>query len=317
MTGRGYNEAVTSSVLVCLAAMLWGSDLLLRPGVLRAGWSPVWVVLGEHLLLTLAFAGALWRGRRALGRLTGRQWTALLCVAWGGSALATWLYTQAFTLGSPLTAILLQKTQPVFALLLAGWVLRERRAAWFWPWCVAALAGAWLLTGITTLPSVQDVGWRQAACALGAAALWGGATVAGRALSLTLPPSLLAGARFALALPVLALMAAFSRVPALTLSAGTGHAVLFLLLIVLLPDLAGMGLYYIGLRETPASLATLAELCYPLTSLLIGLGVLHAHITRGQWWGLALLLVAVLRLSRQPDVVRQEGKAYVAPAAVS
>ena len=168
--------------------MLWGGDLLLRPQALSGGWSPARVVLGEHLLLALVFAVTLWRGRRLLGHLSGAQWGALLFVSWGGSALATWLYTKAFTLGAPLPAILLQKTQPVFALLLAWWLLGERRRAGFWGWCVLALAGAWLLTGITRLPSLGDVHTQQALCALCAAALWGGATVAGRFLSPALSP---------------------------------------------------------------------------------------------------------------------------------
>lgn len=307
-----------STLLIALAAMLWGSDLLLRPHVLAAGWSPATVVLGEHLLLTAAFLPVLIRGRAHLGGLSRRQWGALLCVAWGGSALATWLYTRAFLLGSPLTAILLQKTQPVFALLLAGWVLRERRAPLFWLWCAVALTGAWFLTGITALPSARDIHLQQALCALGAAALWGGATVAGRALTPTLSPSLLAGARFALAVPPLAVLALFpASGPMPAVGHGTAPALLFLLLIVLLPDLAGMGLYYAGLRGTPASVATLAELCYPLSSLLIGLGLLHTHLAPGQWLGLALLLAGALSLGRTPVTIRSRVNHHeFSPAAV-
>ena len=97
-------------------------------------------MLGEHLLLALVFAVPLWRGRRLLMGLSGAQWGALLFVSWGGSALATWLYTKAFTLGAPLPAVLLQKTQPVFALLLAWWLLVSgggrgsgAGACWRWP----------------------------------------------------------------------------------------------------------------------------------------------------------------------------------------
>jgi drug/metabolite transporter (DMT)-like permease len=241
----------------------------------------------------------------------------LLAISWGGSALATWLYTQSFALGSPLTSILLQKTQPIFALLLAGLVLGERRSPGFWFWCAGALAGAWMLTGVTTVPSLHDLYWRQALCALGASALWGGATVAGRALSRTLTPGLLAGSRFALAVPILALLTWLTpgtRFPAAGPHLLTSLGVL--LLIVLLPDLAGMGLYYWGLRRTTASVATLAELCYPLTSLLIGLGLLHLHLRAGQWIGLALLLSAVLALGRQPTVVRETKTVPSAPVTV-
>lgn len=289
--------------------MLWGSDLLLRPQALSAGWSPATVVLGEHLLLTLVLGPVLWRERKALARLNVRQWWALLFISWGGSALATWLYTQAFTLdfSHALTVVLLQKTQPLIAIALAGWLLGERRTPLFWVWGAAALAGAYLLIGLEKAPALADVRMEQALLALGAAALWGAATVAGRSLASALSPVLMAGARFALALPPLALLAlAFPGHPA-SLGHVASHALPFLVLIVLLPDLAGMILYYRGLRGTTASVATLAELCYPLTALLIGLFVQHTPVNAGQWVGLALLLAAVLGLSRRPDAVRAQG----------
>lgn len=292
---------MTHTLLIALAALLWGSDLLLRPPVLHAGWSAARVVLWEHLLLTLVFAVPLWRGRRALLALQGRQWGALLFIAWGGSAFATWLYTTAFTLGPPLFPVLLQKTQPVFALVLAGWLLRERRAPLFWVWCTLALAGAYELTGIRTLPAWSDMHWRQAACALGAASLWGASTVAGRTLTPLLSPATLSGARFALAVPPLLLLARHSGGAAGGLHAGgQGQAWLFLVLVVLLPDLLGMMCYYAGLRRTTASVATLAELCFPLSALLIGVAVQHVHLAAGQWTGLALLIGSVACLGARP-----------------
>lgn len=298
------SSPLISPFLIALAAMLWGSDLLLRPNALSAGWSPAWVVLGEHLLLTLLLAPVLWRERQKLATLNKGQWTALLFVAWGGSALATWLYTKAFTLdfSQALTVVLLQKTQPIVAILLAGLLLGERRGPLFWAWALAAFAGAYLLIGFQKLPSLSDIHAQQAMLALGASALWGAATVAGRSLTAALSPGGLAGARFALAVPVLL---GLTLVPTGTASAPTHSvhfAAVFLLLIVLLPDLAGMVLYYFGLRGTPASVATLAELCYPLTALAIGVFVQHTHVLPGQWLGLVLLVLAVVGLGQKPGV---------------
>jgi len=308
-----------SPLLIVLAAMLWGGDLMLRPAALSAGWSPARVVLGEHLALCVLFAPVLWRERRHLVGLTPQQWGALLFVGWGGSALATWLYTKAFTLdfSHALTVVLLQKTQPLVAIALAGWLLGERRTWQFWGWGAAAMAGAYLLIGFQKPPSLTDIHTEQALLALGAAALWGAATVAGRSLTATLSPGLLAGSRFALAMPVLALL---TLVPTGTPPApnhSASYAGLFLLLIVLLPDLAGMGLYYLGLRGTSASVATLAELCYPLTSLLIGLFVQHTPVLTGQGIGLALLLLAVAGLGRKPGVAAPRETAHELSTVIS
>jgi len=296
---------VYSPLFIALAAMLWGSDLLLRPNALSAGWSPAWVVLGEHLVLAVLFLPVLWNERQKLAVLSKRQWAALLFVGWGGSALATWLYTKAFTLDftHALTVILLQKTQPIVAILLAGVFLKERRQPLFWAWGIAAFAGAYLLIGFKAPPSLSDIHAEQALLALGASALWGAATVAGRSLSASLPPGGLAGARFVLAVPLLLLL---TLVPNGAPSAPTHSvpfAASFLLLIVVLPDLSGMVLYYFGLRGTSASAATLAELCYPLTALAIGIFVQHTHVTAGEWLGLTLLLVSLVGVSQKPSVI--------------
>lgn len=315
----GYHGCVKtfslSPYLVALAATLWGLDLLLRPEALRAGWSPALLVLVEHLILSLLFVRTLWQERERLGALTGSQWGTLLFVSWGGSALATWLYTEAFALdgSQALTVILLQKTQPLVTLGLAGLLLGERRSPLFWGWAALALAGAYLLIGLEHPPHWGEVRATQALLALGASVLWGASTVASRSLMGALTPQGLTGVRFALAVPVLCLLlllpqhAPFlppSPFPTLAaLLSPAAYALLFLGLIVLLPDLLGMRLYYQGLKGTPASVATLAELCYPLSSLMIGVGLQHAGLGSGQWAGLVLLLLAVWGLGQRPAVV--------------
>jgi len=295
--------------LIALAAMFWGSDLLLRARVVQAGWPAADIVWTEHLILTAAFAIPLALGWRRLASLTRRQWAALAFLGMGGSALATWLYTTAFTLdySRALTVALLQKTQPVFALLLAGIVLGERRTGMFWGWCALAFLGTGLLVVADKDFKPQGLGsihLEQALLALGASAVWGAATVVGRPLSVALPPALLSGARFSLALPALSVLVLFSVPPPVT--ARTPEIGGLVLLIALVPGLLGMSLYYWGLRGTTASVATLAELCYPLTSLLIGVLVLHTPMTGGNgqvwhcWWLLCWRWAAGRTLFRSP-----------------
>jgi drug/metabolite transporter (DMT)-like permease len=302
-------------LLVCLGAMLWGTDLLLRPGLLSRGYSPALVVLLEHILLSIIFLPVLIAGRERILLALRLHWISLLAISWGGSALATWLYTQAFTFGSPLTAILLQKVQPVFAIALASIVLGERRRPLYWCVCAIAIIGAYFLAGLTGVPDLHNARLMEAIYAVGAAALWGMATVAGRLLSDTLAPSQLAATRFVLAVPPLIVFAAFSK--------GAGHpiltdpkALLLLVGIVAIPDCAGMLIYYMGLKGTPASTATLGELCYPITSLAIGILFLHSSLTFLQVIGLLLLLASVLWLSLDQSLVAEKPPVRSSSAAV-
>jgi len=69
-----------------------------------------------------------------------------------------------------------------------------------------------------------------------------------------------------------------------------------LALLALFPGLLGLTLYYIGLRSTPAARATLAEMAFPVTAALIGVGVLGARLSPTQWLGLAVVVVSVTAL---------------------
>jgi drug/metabolite transporter (DMT)-like permease len=57
-------------------------------------------------------------------------------------------------------------------------------------------------------------------------------------------------------------------------------------------------IYYKGLSTTPASSATLAELAFPLTAILIGWAVFDTVPTVTQWLGIALLSGTIVVMTR-------------------
>lgn len=285
--------------IVAFASMLWATDVFLRPKVLAAGLDAVAVVFLEHLALTVLFLPIVIRSRQTLFNLRARELGALLFISWAGSTLATVLITQAYVEGDPLTATLLQKLQPAFAVVLAGPILRERRLPMFWVWLGVALVGAYLISfGFSWIGDpLNHKGLVAAECAIGAAALWGSCTVVGRWSLGQLKPLPIAGLRFSLALPVLIVWVwAGHHLHAMT-PAAVSSAALPLALIVLLPDALAMGLYYIGLERTSASLATLAELAYPATAILASFQW-ATKLTMEKWFGVALLVLSMFFIRR-------------------
>ena len=293
-SGRGWP-------LVALGAMLWATDFVLRPALLKhVGFTSVRIVLYEHMALTLIFLPVLVTGYAEWRKISRREWLSLLYIAWGGSAVATVLISMAYQLGNPtngaLTATLLQKTQPLFAVLLAGILLKERRGPVFWVLFAGAMLATYLLSfgfmsPITALrsPHAASVG-----CALGASFLWGSCTVVGRQALSTLRPALVAAGRFTLALPLLIIL---NGAPLLlggkqaATPVFSASALLLLLGIIFLTDVIAMVFYYTGLRSTPASQATIAELAYPLAAMLLGSFFLHQNLGVGQYIGIAALIV--------------------------
>ena len=110
-------------------------------------------MLYEHVILTAVVAPYLIPRWRSLRRLDRGGWLAAFGVAWGGSALATLAFTTAFEYGNPDVVVLLQKTQPLWAIAAAAVVMRERplRAlGWF---LAPALVGTYLLSFGTMAPA--------------------------------------------------------------------------------------------------------------------------------------------------------------------
>jgi drug/metabolite transporter, DME family len=307
----GAGGSLLPPAMIVLAAMLWGTDALWRTSLLTTLTAPA-IVFWEHVLLVAATGWLLWRARAVLARLSAWDWFAVALVGVGASAVATVLFTGAFRMASPTTVVLLQKAQPLVAITLAAVLLREPLPPSFWPLLPVALLGTYLISFGDTGPlaSLTTVGDRPlgAAMALGAAALWGAGTVLGRLLLEKVTYPVLTSLRFAAALPALAIGVA------VTGWAVPGPAALpALLALALIAGGAGLLLYYRGLRDTPASVATLCELSFPITAILLNAAVLGTPIAPNQVAGILLLWGAIGLMRNLPSHAARRATSAPAP----
>lgn len=300
---RSTRERGDLTWVVALAASLWGTSALLREPLART-LDAATIVLYEHLVLVLLLSPWLAPALQRWAQAPGRVRVGAVVIGAGSSALATTLFTAAFRLGDPVTPQILQKLQPLVAILLAAVLLGERVRPRFWAFAAPALAGAWLMTFPDPL-AVRPSDAAAALLALGAATLWGAGTVLGRLVDGHLGPRDTLALRFGFGLPAAAVIVAITGAGwSLPLSQAPR-----LLLLALVPGALALGLYYVGLRRTPASRATVAELMFPVTSVLVGVLVLDATLTWSRWVGVALVVAAVTGLalhearSRRPGVL--------------
>jgi len=290
------NGGYASVLLIAVGAAMWGTDGILRVPLLEVA-SASQIVLLEHLVLLLYSVPAVVLGWRFFRGLGAAQWVALLVIGWGGSALATLLFTTAFDVGNPTVVILLQKTQPLFAIALAAILLRERLGWAYWPCFAVAMVGAYLISfgDLGPFRVLTSADALAAALALGAALLWGSSTVLGRLVLKDLPFHALTGARLLLAVPLLAgIVVAQGAIGGLVsgFAAAPGRVVL----LALIPGLLALLLYYRGLTGTRASYATLAELAFPATAVVLNWTFLGIGVSANQLLGFVLLWGAVFML---------------------
>ncbi|MEC0125289.1 DMT family transporter [Paenibacillus pabuli] len=290
--------------LVVLGAALWGVDPLFRIILLKTMTSTQ-IVLVEHIIVSLVAIPVLWKFRADLKNLRARHWIAVIFISWGGSALATVLFTLALTHNDPNTVLLLQKMQPLFAIVLAKLLLKETLPRRFGGLFIIALAGTYLLTFGFTLPLGNWDNWVHAGSllSLGAAALWGGSTVMGRLMLGQTRYETVTSLRFVVALPLLIFMT-WNEGAAWTLPSGTGEQAAVALNILgqaLLPGLLSLLLYYKGLSSTKASVATLAELSFPMAGVLVNWIAFRTLITWEQLVGFILIWIALFAISKQQE----------------
>ncbi len=294
-----------SVILVAVAAMLWGTDTFFRvPLLQRLSQDPtlaaVQVVFSEHVVLTILVLPILWLARREIARLNRRQWAAIVAIGVGASALATVFFTRSFEYGQFIETLLLQKTQPLIAILLARLWLREVLPPRSYLWFPVAILGAYFIA--VPDPLHPEKAWADfriaaAAYALAASALWGAATVFGRyALAGVRFPTLTA-LRFVTGMPALGVaLWVLGGAQAFTQYRATDAALY--LGIAVLPGLIPMLLYYRGLASTPASMATLAELAFPVTGVIVNVYFVSPAqtVTVIEIVGIALLWLAIAAL---------------------
>ncbi|NMO95150.1 DMT family transporter [Paenibacillus lemnae] len=301
--------------LVVLGAALWGVDPLFRI-ILLNNMTSSQIVLLEHLIIALIAAPVIWKNRVEFKGIGWRHVGALLFISWGGSGIATILFTMGLSSGNLNVVLLLQKLQPLFAIILASLILKEKLPRHFAMLFLVAMAGTYLLTFGLALPigHWSEVVQLGSLLSLGAAALWGGSTVMGRLMVGRMKYETVTSLRFVLALPLLSVITwtegAAWNLPA----AGTSDMALVILNLAgqaLLPGLLSLLIYYKGLTTTKASVATLAELSFPMVGVLINWIVFREMITYAQTAGFLLIWLSLYLISRQSQPVTRAEETQV------
>jgi drug/metabolite transporter, DME family len=304
-----------SVVLVAVAATLWASDTYFRAQLI-GHLKPAQIVVIEDGLVSLFLLVFLLRGIPELRQLGRRGWVAIGLIAVGPQAVATILFTQSFSYGHYAETFVLQQTQPLIAILLAWLILGERRRPWFWPTAALAILGVYMVVFAQNLTApfsdLQHGRLEAGLYALGAAALWASGTVLGRFVLGTLSFTTTTALRFTLALPVLILVVVFQ----FGISGFTHYQssdVLPFLGIALIPGFIALLLYYRALASTPATLATIAEMAFPVAATFIASAPppygFNQPLYLPQFIGTALLIGVIFILNwtkeRTPPVVVQ------------
>ena len=289
-------------VWIILATLMWALDTLIRYPLLGSV-SAEKIVLIEHVFLVLFFAPIVFFKSPQFYKTLLKYWRPFFVIGVFGSAISTLAFTKAFYLINPSVVILLQKLQP---LVVIGWsvlYIKEKLKPDFYKLAGLALIGGVLISypdlkGLfVTSHSAVDGNTLLLGYALTLLAVfgWGLSTVFGKKISLAgLSENQILTGRFSFGLIFLLFYAlAFSNSREDLVDS---QAICKILALVLISGVAGMYLYYKGLKNTTAHMSAIAELFFPFFAVVINWIFLGKSLEPVQLVGMGILLFASYKL---------------------
>ncbi len=288
-------------LFVIVAASLWGVDsIVLRPHLYTL---PVpMVVFLESLIVAILLMPILFKRFSDLKNLKGLDLLAFGGVALFGGAIGTMAITKALFYVNYVNlsvVVLIQKLQPVFALILAALLLKERLPKIFFVWAGIAVVGAFLMTFGMKIPNIDtgDKTFIASLFALLAAFSFGFSTVLSKRALKNVTYELGTYLRFVittiLMIVIIEVTGDISSIREVT----DTQWMIFMIIAFTSGGLA-IFLYYYGLKRISASVATIAELSFPLTAILLEY-LIHDNILDWlQWIGAIILIYSIIQVSR-------------------
>jgi len=288
---------------VILAASLWAVDgIVLRPVLYNL---PVTlVVFVESVIVALLLTPIMVKHFGTLKDLTHKDWLAFFGVALLGGAIGTMAITKALFYVNYVNlsiVILIQKLQPVFALTLAGILLKEKLTKGFFIWAGFAIIGAYFMTFGLNLPELKagDKTVLAAIFALIAAISFSSSTVLSKRALRNVGFELGTYLRFTLS-TIIMLVIVLTSGTITEISEISSTQLLIFLLIAFTTGGTAIFLYYYGLKKITASVAAICELAFPLTAVVLEYFLRGNIMGPVQWAGAFLLLFSILRVTKLP-----------------
>ncbi len=256
-----------NSLYIIFACLLWAGDSLIRYPLVGKGISSTQIVFYEHLiaisLLSLFFYKSISKVLKSKYRVS------FFIIGAMGSALATLCFTEAFSLMNPSVVILIQKLQPIVAIILASIILKEKIPPHFMIAALVAITGAIFLNANYLDQIVFDFNIKGIIFSLIAVMGWAGATVFGRKLSVEgLSEIEIMMGRFIWGTIMLIPFLGIAQINNTIVNIDSIDAMKIFSL-VLISGLIAMYAYYKGLRVTEAKIATILELFFPFFAVII------------------------------------------------
>ena len=292
-----------------LAALLWSLDgVFIRPK-LYAYPAPL-IVFIEHALGFLVLSPFIIFGWRRIKRLRPKDWGAVIWVSVFGGLIGTIAITNAFFAAMDgevtfATVIILQKLQPIFALIMARLILGEKLSRNFYIWAAVAVGAAYALAFSKHGLDFSSLEFLKSAAgfAILAAFAFGSSTVFGKRIVNHLDFPSTTALRFGIPSVLASLLITINK-DILSISSLGPATWGWLVLIVFSSGAVAMFIYYYGIKRISASVATICELFWPLSAVALDYIINKNVLNTTQIISSLVLLVAFFQIIKTGNALK-------------
>ena len=299
-------QLIIGCLSVGLAASMWSADgIFIRPQFYK--FPPALVVFWEHFfgaIIMLPFGIKYFQDIRSLQK---KDWLAIGWICFLGGFLGTLFITKAFFAAVNLevsfsTVVILQKLQPIFAILIARLLLREKMGKTFYLWATIAVVATYFIAFGKHGLHWQEIDFSHSAAffAVMAAFSFGSSTVFGKRVVSDLDFKATTSLRFGFTALIALLYVSITGQIAQTSHFAPSHW-LYFGLILCTSGAGAIFLYYYGLKKISASVATLFELFWPLTAILLDYLIYGHTLSPVQLVGCGVLILALSFIVRDRE----------------
>jgi len=297
--------AVTGVIAISIAATLWGFDgIVLTPRLYNLNIT--YVVFMVHCIPFILLNLFCFRSYKELKTFKKQDFIYFFLVALFGGALGTLAIVKALFLvnfQSLTVVVLLQKLQPVFAIILAAILLKERLHKGFVLWASIAILASYFLAFGMHLPDFNAGSNTTLAAlfSLMAAFSFGSATVFGKKILNKVDFISATFFRYGFTSLIMLIIVLICGTMS-QLVHTTPHNWMILFIIAFTTGSGALFLFYFGLRKVKAMIATICELLFPVSAILFDYLFNGKVLTPIQWISAIVLMLAIIKLSIRPSV---------------
>lgn len=293
------------SIFIIIAAMMWGIDgILLTPSYFTKFkfFDVNFIVFIAHAIPTVILSIFFSKQYKYLKTFTKSDYLFFILIALFGGTIGTLSIVKALELSNytPYSiVILIQKTQPIFAILLAIFLLKEKPSKNFYVVAVIALIAIYFLTFEFKSPVLLKQNNLLAVLySLLAAFSFGSSTVFGKKVVYKFSFLTSTFYRFFFTTIITMLFVIFSETTRNTITQYTQNKNLMgLSLFIAIFGLLAILIYYNGLKYVKATIATFCELAFPITSVVTEAIIYKRFLSPIQLVAAIVLIAVILYLN--------------------